>query len=386
MSLVKFEMPDFLKNATARSIEQNMMNNLPKDIDNVEGGFVWDLTYPTALEKSELMQYEFVRILQTMFHMWAEGKWLDMHAHDAGLVRRAANYAYGYVTVTGEVGKIIPAGFIFSVPSDSGEPSIDFATLAEAKIPEEGVIDIAVQAVEAGTNSNVTNDTITIMRSPTEGITHITNKNAITGGAAEEDDDTLRQRIDDALAGKGESYVGNNADYERWAKEVPGVGYAHTIPGDEYNGPNSVKVVVADVNGIPANEQILQNVYLHIFGTNRKDPARLAPTGVIDFAVVAPAPINIDYSFSLKLEETATIESVKSAFKSALSAYYEDIANDDSESDKAVKYVQAAAVLAKNVVGVKDFKHFRMNGSLDNVSFQEDEYPVTGNIEVVLYE
>lgn len=382
MSLVEFKEPSFLENQSARAINQRMMKELPDNIDKVEGGFVWDMTMPTALEKSELLQYHMIRAIKTMFHMWAEGRWLDYHAHDCGLARRAANKSYGSVTVTGIAETIIPAGFVFSVPSESGEPAIDYETLAEAEIPESGTININVQAVEAGKHSNVAKDTVSIMRNPMKGITHVTNPEPITGGAEAEDDDTLRQRIDDALAGKGDSFVGNNADYVRWAMEVPGVGFAHTIP--EYTGPNSVKVVVTDMDGLPANEQILQNVYTYIFGTNRKDPARLAPVGVIDFAVVAPAPIKVNYSFNLKLKKGANKDTVLEGFKNALTAYYRKIATMTSTVDP-VKYVEISAVLL-SVAGVDDFKHLRVNGVIGNVEFQEDEFPVTGEIEVVLYE
>lgn len=382
MSIVEFKNPEWLDGQSAKAINRRMMAELPDDIDKVEGGFVWDMTMPTALEKAELLQYHMVLALKTMFHMWAEGRWLDYHAHDCGLERRAANKAYGHLLVTGEPELVIPQGFVFAVPSDNGEPAIEYVTLAEAVIPEEGVVDIAIEAVETGPHSNVAHDKITIMRSPMKGITHITNPAPITGGAEAEDDDMLRQRIDDALAGKGDSFVGNNADYVRWAMEVPGVGYAHTIP--EYTGPNSVKVVVTDVDGLPANEQILQNVYLHIFGADRKDPARLAPIGVIDFAVVAPAPVNVDYSFHLKLKQDAQQEIVVRDFQRALAAYYREIATMTATVNP-IKYVEISAVLL-GVTGVDDFKHLRINGAIGNVEFQEDEFPVTGEIEVVIYE
>ena len=341
------------------------------------------MTYPTALQKSELLQYHLVLAIKMMFHMWADGEWLDLHAHDAGLERRAANKSYGYVTVTGKAGTVIPEGFVFSVPSDSGIPAIDFETLEELVIPEEGEITFPVQAVEAGKGSNVADDTITIMRSPMKGIYSITNEEAITGGAEAETDDVLRKRIDDILAGKGDSFVGNNKDYVRWALEVPGVGYAVTIP--EYNGPNSVKVVVIDMDGIPANEQILNNVMLHIFGTDRKDPDRLAPVGVIDYAVVAPEPVPIDFKFKLKKEADADVDVIKAAYKSALSEYYAELASDSEEDVKYVQYIQAAAILAKQVAGVLDFRDFSMNGGIENVAFHKDQFPVTGEIEVEIY-
>lgn len=386
MSIVEFKQPEWMDGVTARSIEQKMKANLPSDIDKTEGGFAWDMTYPSALEKAEMIQFYIQQTLRTMFHIWAEGEWLDHHATENGLVRRPANKAYGYVTVTGIAGTKIAEGFVFAVPSDGGVPAIEYETLAYAEIPESGTIDIAIQALEAGEGSNVDNDTVTIMRTPLKGITKITNAERITGGAETESDDDLRQRIDDVIAGRNASFVGNNRDYVRWAKEVPGVGYAHTIP--EYNGPNSVKVVVVDMQGQPANEQICQNVFTHIFGESRDDIARLAPVGLIDFAVVPPEPVVINYSFSVKLKDAVSASTVASRFKAAIADYYEEAANEIKEegNPSIVKYVKAHAVLADDVEGVADFKDFKMNGCEENVKFHEDEYPVTGKVEVTAYE
>ena len=77
MSLTEFKQPEWLDGITTRGIEEKMMSNLPLDIDKTEGGFAWDLTYPTAIEKAEMLQYYMVMALKTMFPQWAEGRWLD---------------------------------------------------------------------------------------------------------------------------------------------------------------------------------------------------------------------------------------------------------------------------------------------------------------------
>ena len=387
MAIIPFEPPDWLKNTGARSIEERMMRNLPLDIDKTEGGFAWDLTYPTALECAEMLQFHFIRALQIMFPMWADGRWLDLHAHEAGLTRRAANRAYGTVTVEGKEGIIIPQGFVFAVPSSGGSAAICFETLETAKIPSSGTVDIPVQAQEDGTRSNVDNDTVTIMLSPMQGIRKVTNRDAMTGGTPAESDESLRQRIDDVNAGNAVSYVGNNADYARWAKEVPGVGSVTVIP--TYNGPNSVKIVVIDANGLPANAQIVKNVFRHIWGADslneRKSMERLAPVGVMDFLVAAPTPITVNYKFRLKPKANTSVEKIKENFKAALLRYYVGIASEQDKT-KLVRYVKTAAVLADEVEGVADFKEFRVNDGVENITFHEDEYPVTGTIEVETYD
>ena len=382
MSLIEFEQPDWLKGQSARAINKRMMAQLPDDLDKIEGGFIWDLTMPSAEEKAELLQYHMVLALKTMFHMWADGIWLDYHAQDCGLTRKEANKAYGYVTVTGEPNTKIDQGFIFSVPSDnSGEPAIDYATINETVIPEEGIIDIAVQAVVAGKSSNIANDKIAIMRSPVKGITHITNKEAITGGTEKESDDALRQRIDDFYAGRMASFVGNKKDYIRWAKEVAGVGFAHCIPC--YNGANTVKVVIADSNGEPANQEILDAVELHIFGTGHNDINRLAPIGIVEYAVVAPILAEINYSLDIKLVENFTLERVETLIRENLKEYYKTLSDDDNNFG-TLKYVAVSAVIF-NTEGVADFKHLRIDNAIKNIAFGEDKIPSTGEINLTLY-
>jgi len=48
-----FVAPSWLENQDAGTIHQRMMKTLPEDIDDTEGGFPWDFTKPTALEKAE---------------------------------------------------------------------------------------------------------------------------------------------------------------------------------------------------------------------------------------------------------------------------------------------------------------------------------------------
>ena len=203
------------------------------------------------------------------------------------------------------------------------------------------------------------------MKNPIKGITGITNPNNLTGGTAAESDDSLRQRIDDLFAGRGDSYVGNKKDYERWAKEVAGVGFAHCIP--VYAGANTVKVVIMDANGEPANQEICKAVELHIFGTGRDDINRLAPIGIVQYEISPPILTEINYSFDLKLKENFTVEIVQKNFREALRTYYGELVESDGSVEPVV-YVHISAILSK-VAGVADFKHLRINGKIGNVIF-----------------
>ena len=89
----EFIMPDWLKNQDAETIHRRMMARLPPDIDDTEGGFPWDFTKPTALEKAELLQFHLVETLKIMFPEWSYGEYLDLHAQRVAFEGRAAGDA-----------------------------------------------------------------------------------------------------------------------------------------------------------------------------------------------------------------------------------------------------------------------------------------------------
>ena len=261
-----FTLPAWHRQESAEQIQARMMERLPPDIDNIEGGFPYDFTMPTALEEDELMNFVLIETLKIMFPAWAYGIYLDYHAAAVGLTRRPANHAGGYVTITGVPGTEIPVGTIFCVPAVNDVPAIEYATITDAVIGEPaegdeyGTVDIGVTAVVGGRSGNVSADSIVIMASPFKGVVSVTNQAAITGGTVEESDDELYERIVFAEQSP-ESFVGNDADYIRWAKEVNGVGTVLIDTQYEVEHPNWVKLIILDANGQPANDQILAAVY-----------------------------------------------------------------------------------------------------------------------------
>ena len=84
MSIPEFVPPSFLNGQDAETIHKRMMENLPPDIDDMENGFPWDFTKPTALEKAEMLEFHLVETLKIMFPMWAYDEWLDYHAKGRG--------------------------------------------------------------------------------------------------------------------------------------------------------------------------------------------------------------------------------------------------------------------------------------------------------------
>ena len=121
-----------------------------------------------------------------------------------------------------------------------------------------------------------------------------------TGGTEEETDDELRERIMEANEQMDDSYIGNESDYKRWAESVAGIGTAIVVP--EWNGPETVKIIVLDGNGEAANETLQKAVYNYIMSP--ESPLdRLAPPNTI-LTVSAPELVEIDYTIkSIELED-----------------------------------------------------------------------------------
>lgn len=385
-----------------------MLDILPSDVDKSENGIFWDVTRPAATEKSEFVQFELNETIKLIFPQWAYGQWLDYHAQLRSVERKPANKSSGELQVTGTKGTEIPSGFQFCTAANVStiSASVVFETETSYTLtgdPDENghiTIEIEVFAVIGGYASNVAADTVKLMVTPLSGISYVTNTEPITGGVEEENDDDLRERVLEAIQG-GVSYTGCNADYIRWAKEVPAVGYVIVDP--EWNDPSlpenfhyvdhygttrcagAVRLIVVDENGVPANDQILENVYAHIMGTDITDIARLAPIGA-HLTVVAPEDLVVDIDATLILEDEETLDAVLARFKSNLYAHWLVVATEAQTSEtgtSSVRWVQVGAVLAKTQ-GVHDYTDLTINGGTSNLLVTQAQYPVTG--EVILRE
>lgn len=363
----KFITPEFVDNSDPDTIQSRMMNNLPVDISDMPADFPYDFTMPTAIEISRLIQYNLTRTLMLMFPMWAWGEWLDLHGVSAKVTRKQASRASGHVTVTGIAGTIIEEGTVFCTEGTTDVESVEFATTEEATIPEQGTVNIPVASVLTGATYNVTRNTVTLQKQPNENITSVTNENPIRGGTDEEDDDTYRERILEKLRSAEVSFVGCDADYVRWAKEVSGVGSAVVEP--EWKGPGTVKVVVADPDGSAVGEETLKAVENYI--VSPKDRLkRLAPIGA-SVTISTVQDMTMKYRAVIELESNYSVDNVKEAFLSALKIYYRT-AKDNEE----IRYTVVSALLS-NTAGVIDFSGLKINSGTDNIAVAADYYPVT---------
>ena len=325
-----FVPPSWLNDQDAETIHKRMMEALPADIDDTEGGFPWDMTMPTALEKAEMLEFHLVETLKLMQPMWAYGEWLDYHASAAHVTRRP------------------------------GFPSLP----ARSRLQ--------------GHRLRLPAGAIAIMSTPMTGITGITNEERTTGGTEEEDDDTLRERVNEANQAAEAGFVGCDADYIRWAKEVAGVGTPFVIANWNPDVKNSVKLVILDSNGDPANESILEAVEEHIMSPDDRIN-RKAPVGAI-LTVCAPDMVELTYSLAATLRAGYEAADVTDYLKQQLQDYYVE-----AKEENLLQYNRLHAIFTE-APGIFDFTDFKVNGAAKNITLAQDEYPETAEIDLGIEE
>lgn len=369
----EFTPPEFVDGAEPEEIQQRMMDALPDGIDDMPGGFPYDFTMPTAIEKSELIQFHLVRTLMLMFPQYAWGYWLDLHAAAAGIERRPAGYASGSVTVTGDPGTVIPDGAIFCTEATDSTPALEYAADSMAIIPESGSVTVEVTAVEAGRESNTKKNTVVFALTNIKGLSTVNNPDDITGGTDVESDEDLLERIEEENFRDGATFIGNDSDYIRWAKEVVGVGDCIVVP--TWNGPGTVKLIIVDSNGEPANARLIEAVYDHIVSPHDRS-LRLLPTACAELTVEAATTKKISYTCTgLVYDDTTDIPTIVSQFKELVMKEY-----SEAKVEGILVYNQVRPLIT-DIPGVSDFDTFLMNGAEENIPLSNDEYAATDQVD-----
>ena len=166
---------------------------------------------------------------------------------------------------------------------------------------------------------------------------------------------------------QGISFVGNDADYKRWAEEVEGVGNAVIIPAKDDSG--YVYIVITDVNGSVASDELCQSVYEHIMSESDRQK-RLAPVNAL-LKVQSVSYLDINISATVELEDGYTAEMLKEPFLTNLKAVYKEAIDL-----KEVRLSKIYGVFEKTA-GFKDYGDVMLNGDAQNIVVDIGEIPHT---------
>lgn len=211
-------------------------------IDTSETSFLGKLIRNAAWDEAYLWELA-EAVYMSPFVNSAEGTSLDAVGQYLTITRRPATKSKGIITVFGKANTFVPAGF--RVATASG---VVFLTTELAYIGENGKVDIPIESVIAGKDTNAQAEEINQIVNPTFGIDRVTNKDYTEGGMDIETDEEFRLRYK-----KSYSRVGGST--------VPAMTAALLDIDDVVDCEVRENVTMAEVDGIPA-----KSVACFVFG------------------------------------------------------------------------------------------------------------------------
>lgn len=354
--------PDFLLE-DADIIHERMLSKAPANVSTMEGDFFWDNTRPTAEEKAELIQVKLQNILKLAFSQTSYGIYLEYLGECKGIFKNPATKSTGKIKVIGKPGTMILKGKIVGIPAIDEKENIEFEFTETNVIDGTGIIYVNAQCLKEGTIGNAQPNTITVLITPINGVESIINEEAFNGGTEIEDEEHFRERIMEA--DQEEQLSGADSDYIRWAKEVPGVGYAYVDA--EWNGPGTVKVLILDKNGQPATDELIKSVKDYIYPDKLPEQNRggKAPVGAI-VTISTPSILSINIQAYFEFEDGYNSVVVLNNLKDRVNTYLAAIKVGGTILYKAIDTIIGSVLLEKQ--GIKDYINLTVNGGTSNIA------------------
>lgn len=350
---------------THEQVLDAVMDLMSNDFSKIEGSYTNDIFRAWSFEACRLYK-ALNAMIPIIFPDETSGSYIDRWSNEFGITRRDGTKATGTITVSGTDGTVIPAGKEW-LASDK----LVFVS-TEAVAIADGTATVEIEAAQDGTAYNLPAKSITTERTATYGITSF-ESSATAGGTDTETDLSLVTRLYDQWRKPATS--GNVYHYEKWAKEVDGVGSAKVFP--LWNGNGTVKVILADYEGKPASPEMVSETAAYI-ETQR-------PIGAT-VTVEAAAATEINIAAILALEANADIAKVRDRFDEMFAEYIAELVDDyfahDSTYKVTVRYNRIAYMLL-SIDGVTDYTQLQVNDGTDNIQLDVYTIPTVGNTRVV---
>ena len=223
--------------------------------------------------------------------------------------RKQPTRATGSAQFGGTDGSVIPAGTAMSLLVDS---SRRFTSTAAGTIAS-GTVTVPIEADELGSDGNGDAGASVILTSPIVGVNSqgVIVSPGVTGGFDLEDVESVRERVVQRL--RNPPRGGSPADFEAWAREVPGVDKAWGIPYLEGLGTIGVAIVRKSTTleewDVP-DAQLLADTQAYIDSK--------APAFMRSHPVIAPTLVPINFNVQLDPNTAAVQAAVEAEIRDLL--------------------------------------------------------------------
>lgn len=340
---------------------EEVLKNAPDGIDIRQGSIFYDSISGVLLKIAKLYT-DIDSVFDLVFIETATGEYLDLKATEHGITRLKATKAKYNVEI---VGTIPPIGQKFFI-------SEKYFTFEKT--------DKNVYYLQSELDGTIGND-IYYGENPTpinniKGLESITISNILEYAVDIEDDESLRTRIREKIAGPAEN--GNKQHYKTWCESVDGVAMARIIP--LWNGKNTVKAVLINSLGLPCDDLVVQKVQQYVDPDSQGLGEGVANIGAYFTAVPATKTI-INVSFDVSLANGYTIEMAKDEVTKALKEYLKDEVIYKKDDDIVIRLASIGAIIL-NLDSINDYFNLKINGDVKNITPSYESVAVLG--EVVL--
>ena len=348
---------DLFPQTTPESLTEAMVGKLQTNLQTNEGSYTRDLLSVVGLALFE--GYKTLnKLLPIAFVDETSGEYLEARCAEYGITRKPGTAARVSLEFSGQNGTKIPVGTTVST-----QGGLLFSTTEPGEIQEGKALAEAVSQ-QAGMACNVPPGVLTSLVTPVGGVQSVTNLEAARGGADEESDKSLFSRLDQYRKNRAAS--GNIADYVQWGMEVSGVGAVQVLP--IWNGPGTVKVILAGDDKKPVDSAIVQSCQEHM--------ERLRPIGA-QVTVESAGAFSVSVAAALQLAEGAVLETVKAEFLKKLEEYFQELALQKN----TVPYNRVAFLLL-SIPGVDNFTALSLNQGEADLTIPSGSVPVLGEADI----
>ena len=339
--------------------------NLENDFSKIEGSFNFDIASAYGIEAEIIYKSLQYWVNQTFIDTATEDEFIDYHAMLFGVTRKQGTKARGEITITGKADTVISAGAIV-LKTDSTK----YKLLYDTTIAFNGKAIAEVECLQIGEVGNCAIGEIVNFEIANADIFTVTNEKTFTNGYEKEPNNSLIARAKERILKPAHS--GNVYDYEKWAKEIDGVGKVLVEP--LWNGNGTVRVRISNYNNTLADSELIRKVKKRIEQIDGR------PVGA-DVTVTSFDGKNISISVSVILSPGVKLNTVSDRISSKIKQMIKDNSALYILNNKEILSINRVEKIALSIDGVEDCKVL-INNDNKNITVDSNEILIVTGVVI----
>lgn len=350
------------ENKTFETIMEEMLDNVPNDVDKREGSIIYDALSPVAMELAQVY-IDLDMLIDETFADSASYYYLIKRAAEHGIFVQEGTLAVLEVVVS-PVELQIEMGTKF----DIGE--LNYTITGSL---DEGHYLLTCDTPGAEGN-NTTDEVIPV--DYIEDLESVEIYGIYTAGTDDEDEESLRERYIESFSAV--AFGGNKADYKEKIKSIPGVGGCKVYSAKDLNlEAGKVKCVILDSGYACANQNLVKQVQNIIDPTQDGSGNGLAPCG---HTVTITSADSIALVVGVQAELASTWDNIKITMEEKISEYLLSLSKEWDEKNTILIRKSKIESILLDIDGVEDVYNVTIMGSANNYTVDKDSIPVLGEL------